>query len=149
MRIVCDAIECTHNKDKTCTQTAVYLVDGKCDDYKDYFKNNPLYEAPYFKRCRTCVDGKTLEYRVPSKGMRYEWKGFVLYTEDDIRETIGHANFTEETTGLLMSGETMLTSKEFPEIVRNAINREKPVLELPLMVNVKEAKKVIPNKENQ
>ena len=84
MWVKCDYSDCEHNRDQECQLNSISLVDGSCTDYKDYMKSNPLYQSPYFKRCRTQINGKAVDYRAQSKGMRYEWMGFVLYTEDDI-----------------------------------------------------------------
>ncbi len=148
MWVRCDAAECEHQRDGYCHLHCVYIEDGKCSDYKDYFVNNPLYQDVYFKRCHTLMDGKPLEYRAQSKGMRYEWKGFVLYTEDDIRNTIDNASFTEEITGLLMSGGDMRTREGFDEVVREVIKMNRPVLEYPWYEIDKRTKKLVPHKQS-
>ena len=124
MWIKCDASECKHNCDQYCKLHCVYIEDGRCTDYKDYFQNNPLYESLYFKRCRALSNGKKIECRVQAKGLRYEWKGLVLFTEDDIRNSIVHARFTEQITGLLISGGDMQTREGFDEVVRKNIKSQ-------------------------
>lgn len=147
MWVKCDAAECNSNQNGECQQKWISLVGGQCADYKDYMEANPLYQNPYFKRCRTLIGGKATEYRTQSKGMRYEWSGFVLYTEDDIRYTIANASFTEEITGILLSGGDIQTRQGFADIIRKVIDTNPPVLELPWMEIDKKTKALIPHKE--
>lgn len=148
MWIKCDASECKHNCDQYCKLHCVYIEDGRCTDYKDYFQNNPLYESLYFKRCRALSDGKKIECRVQAKGLRYVWKGLVLFTEDDIRNSIVHARFTEQITGLLISGGDMQTRDGYDEVVRKNIKSQIPVLELPWYETDKVTHKLVPHKQS-
>lgn len=148
MWVKCDYSDCEHNRDQECQLNYISLVDGSCTDYKDYMKSNPLYQSPYFKRCRAQINGKAVDYRAQSKGMRYEWMGFVLYTEDDIRHSIANASFTEEVTGLLCGGGDIQTHKDMPDRIRKLQKELKPVLELPWMEIDKKTKALVPHKES-
>lgn len=148
MWVKCNASECEHNRDGYCHLHCVYIDDGRCTDYKDYFDNNVLYQSTFFKRCRTVYKGESVVCRVQAKGMRYEWEGLVLYTQDDIRESIGAAHFTEEITGLLMSGNDMQFKKGFAEVARKHIRDLTPVLDLPLYETDKVTHKLVPHKQS-
>lgn len=145
MWVECDASECEHKRGKYCSLHYVTMVDGRCSNYKDYCKSDPLYQHEYFKRCRANQDGKTIEYRVQARGMRYEWKEFVLYTGDDIRDGIDSADFTEEITGMLVLGRDMQSREGLEELIRKHIKTQKPVLEYPWMDYDRERKRYVPH----
>ena len=147
MWVKCDYSDCEHNRDQECQLKYISLVDGSCTDYKDYVTNNPLYKNPYFKRIKTLIDGNRIECRTRSYGMRYEWRGIVLYTEDDIRYSIDNAGFTEEVTGCYVSGFDLQTREGYEENIRKCIENLSPVLSLPWMEIDKKSKKLEPYKE--
>ena len=146
MWVKCDSVECEHCRDGECQLHCISITDGKCDDYADFMQNNPLYQSTYFKRLRISIDGKTFECRVRAKGMRYAFKGYVFYTNDDIRFSIDNASFTEERTGLLIGADAMQSSM-FEHIMLNAIGKTTPVTELPWMDYDRKAKRYVPHVE--
>lgn len=147
MWVKCDFAECEHCRDGECQLHSISITDGECDDYTDYMRNNPLYSSTYFKRIRMSQNGRLFECRVHAKGRRYEYKEFVFYTGDDIRFSIDNASFTEERTGILISGDVMQSDK-FEHIILNAIAKTSPVMELPWMEYDFKAKKYVPHVEN-
>lgn len=144
----CDSGRCIYNRDGLCHLHQIELEDGICTKYKGYSDDNPLYQNVFFKRCRTLEGGKTLDYRVASKGMRYEWNDLVLYTESDIRNGINHATFTEEITGLLVNGYDMEHTDRYYEYCKKKLRDIPPVMTFPLYDVDKATGKIVPHTEN-
>ena len=146
MRAYCDSHCCTHNRLGECQREEIVLNDGECANYENYVANSPLYQNEYFKRCQATVDGNTITFRAQGKGLRYEWNGFVLYTESDIRFSMDLAEFTEEITGLRLSYERM-NDADAADIIRKRIEELPPLMELPWMEKNIYNGKLVPHEE--
>lgn len=133
MILYCDSSECVNCRRNTCQLGTLTLFSGECQEYEDVTKG-PDYQEEYFIACRFRpeVDAEAFRYREKKKGKRVELRGVTFYTQEDIREGIGGARFTEAHTGFRVKGEDILDDERFKKVMK-AVRTDLPVLMLPWM----------------
>lgn len=114
MSVVCESKECTYCKNGRCCLDQIRIMDGQCVGYEDYTDSED-YQSLFYKNVVSGTDHK--QYRLASYGKKYEFYGFVFYTQDDDRDGLKKCMFTEEISGYSIPGYLLLDPKAKDEVV--------------------------------
>ena len=134
MRVLCDDETCIYNKERECQKEMLWIEDCECSDYEDYTKSYE-YQSVYYTHIKDPETGT--HYKVKHNGKRFEFYGYVFYTEDDDRYGLSNMWFTEEITGYGVSGRFFLPDldeehkKKYTDGINKMIEIAVPVKDLP------------------
>ena len=133
MILYCDSDKCVNCRNNTCQRGELTLYDGQCEEYED-ITEGPDYQEEYFIACeyRPKDDGERIQYRQARKGKRVEIDGDVYYTQDDIRDGMAFARFTDAITGRLVSGKDLMSDIYAP-LIKGKRKIMTPVMDMPWM----------------
>ncbi len=105
---------------------------GVCDVEAEYTEVAPEYQNEFWIKCQ-CEEGGEITRRLV-KGFRYEYRGLVLYTTDNIRDGIDNVSFTEEKTGMRRGN--LKTINEMYDKLIETREKEPPVMDYPICQEV-------------
>ena len=132
-KVFCSMSECVFNKSMVCHAKSIEFIEGACFDYKEYTKL-PEYKNTYWIAIE---DENGKPWRVKRRGFRKEYRGFVLYTSEDVRTKRGmdEAFFTEAYTGYSVGTLSNLKDVEKLKQMKKKIAETESVMNLPVMTN--------------